>query len=146
MFKKTVAALALTLILALGATTSFAQFPDASQIPAEMLAELKKEPPLAQADIDAYLKLMPQLVKGVANEEAFNKLLADAGLSQARFTMATSKISLAQAMAMGVTLDQINAAQLPDEMKPTDADVELVKKNKEKLDAMTMQMQMPAAQ
>ena len=141
MFKKTVAALALTLILALGASTSFAQMPGMGQIPPEALEELKKEPPLAQADIDAYLKLMPKLMKGVASEDEFNKLLTEVGLSQTRFAMATSKISLAQALALGATLDQFNAAQLPDEMKPTDADVALVKKNSDKLNALTMQMQ-----
>ncbi|MDR3038435.1 MAG: hypothetical protein LBV21_03965 [Candidatus Adiutrix sp.] len=143
MFKKFVAGLILSSCLwAVGPAA--AQMPPMGQLPPEMLELLKKEPPLAQADVDNYLKIMPQLIQ-VKDPAALPKLYADSGLTEIRLGLITAKINLGLALASGVTAQQINLDQVPEPMRPTDQEVELVKKNQAKIQAATMQMQPPAA-
>lgn len=141
MIKKTVTALALAMILVLGASSAFAQLPNFGAIPPEAMKELANEPPMTQADIDIYLKVLPELGKAMQDPSAVEKIQKSSGLSEARLGLVLTKVSLAQAMSLGMTLEQLNAGSLPDAMKPTDADVELVKKNMDKINEAMVQMQ-----
>jgi len=145
MIKKTITALTLALMLTLGATFAFAQMPDFGQISPESLKELEKEAAMTQADVDAYIKILPNLGKAMSDPNAMAAMVKESGLSEARLGMVMTKVSLAQALAMGMTMEQLNsslnAGQIPEVMKPTDADVALVKNNMEKINTAMMQMQ-----
>lgn len=140
MLKKIVVSLTLALVLALGASASFAQAPDPGQLPPEAIKEMEKEGPLTQADIDAYMKIFPQMAKGMASAEEFEKVVADSGLSQTRLGLVMAKVGLGQALAMGATTEQLNLSAVPEVMRPSDAEVELVKNNMDKLMALMTQM------
>jgi len=140
MLKKIVATLALGLMLALTAFPALAQVPGASSIPPEVLQALKDEKPLSQADIDAYIKIMPEMPKTMSDPAALVKAYEAAGLSEVRFSYIVSKISLGQAMLMGATAEQLNLNQLPEALRPTEAETALIKNNMDALNKAAMEM------
>lgn len=140
MFKKISIALTLAMLLALGANFAQAQMPNVGQIPPEAIAELAKESPMTQADVDVYIKILPQLAKAATDPSAAANIQKASGLSDIRLGMIMTKISLAQAVNMGMTLDQLNVDQLPEAMRPTEDDIALVKTNMDKINAAMMQM------
>ena len=128
MLKKTL----LTLTLALGLVafgSSLAQAQTAGPIPPEVLAALAKEPPISQADLDAYLKALPQMLKAMTDEAAAAEMLKTAGMTDMRFSYVAAKINLAMNLAAGATPEQLGMSQIPDVIKPTQAEQDLVKKN-----------------
>ena len=140
MTRKTVFALTLLLALALCSSLALAQLPPAGAIPPEVEAAMKKEPPLAQADIDAYLKIMPQLGPVVSDPAAIAKLYEGAGLTEIRFGYLSTKIGLGLALAQGATAEQLGIANLPAVLKPSEAEIALVKTNAAKLMEASMAM------
>ncbi|UQZ89033.1 hypothetical protein C4J81_07400 [Deltaproteobacteria bacterium Smac51] len=140
MIRKTLAVALGLMMLTLSANVALAQIPGGASIPPEVLDALKSEPPLSQADVDAYLKIMPDMPKAMSDPSALVKAYEAAGLSEVRFSYIVSKIALAQAMNMGATAEQLNINQLPDVLRPTDADKELVKKNMDALNKAAMEM------
>lgn len=145
MIKKIVIVLTLALMLTLGATLSFAQMQNFGQISPEAIEELKKEPAMTQADVAAYIKILPDLGKAMTDQNVMAAMVKDSGLSEARLGMVMTKVSLAQALTMGMTMEQLNtnlnAGQIPEVMKPTDADIALVRNNMEEINAAMLQMQ-----
>lgn len=136
MLKKIIASLALALVLALGAPASFAQMSGLEQVPPEDLKEFEKQGPLAQADIDAYLIIFPQVVnmgKGLSSPEEFEKTLASAGMGPERLALIMPKIGLALGLAMGATPEQLNLSSINQVFHPSEAEVELVKNNIDKI-------------
>lgn len=140
MIRKTILSIALGLLVALTASVAIAQVPGAAQIPPEVLEALQKEPPLSQADVDAYLKIMPEMPKAMSDPNALVKAYEAAGLTEVRFSYIVSKIALAQAMNMGAKASDLQLDQLPEVLRPTDADVALVKKNMDALNKAAMEM------
>ncbi len=134
MIKKIAAAL-LVLTLIISAATVLAQMAPnaAAAIPPEVLEALAKEPPLTQADVEAYLKIMPEMPKAMNDPSILIKAYEGAGLTEVRFSYVVSKIALAQAMSMGASAEQLGLDRLPEVLRPTEADRELVNKNKEAL-------------
>lgn len=136
MLKKIVVSLTLALVLALGASASFAQLPNLGQLPPEDLKEFEKEGPLTQADIDAYIIVFPQVAsggKGLSGPEEFEKMLTSAGMGPERLALVMPKVGLAMGLAMGVTPEQLNLSSIHKVFHPSDAEVELVKNNIDKL-------------
>lgn len=132
MLKKIVVSLTLALVLTLGASASFAQLPNLGQLPPEDLKEFEKEGPLTQADIDAYIIIFPQVAsgdKGLSGPEEFEKMLTSAGMGPERLALVMPKVGL----AMGVTPEQLNLSSIHKVFHPSDAEVELVKNNIDKL-------------
>lgn len=140
MLKKTLLTLSMALVLAFVATSSFAQMPGAGQIPPEMVEAFAKEKPLTQADVDAYIKMMPELAKAGGNPEAATKVYKDAGLSEIRFSYIMTKVSLGMSLGMGMTAEQLGLGDMPEAILPNKEEIELVKKNQEKVQAALMQM------
>jgi|GEM_PF-2177710 len=140
MFKKVVLTWALALGLALTPVLALAQAPAAGTLPPEVAAALAKEKPLTQADIDAYLKILPQLGAVAQDNSAVAKLYQDAGFTELRFNYAVGKIGLGMALAAGATNEQMGMEQIPEVLRPSDAEVALVKKNIDKLQAAAMEM------
>lgn len=141
MYRKILLTLALALSLALASTLALAQMsPMGAALPQEMASALEKEKPLSQADIDAYVKLLPKMGVAATDPAALAKLYEGAGLSEVRFTYISSKVGLGMALAAGATADQLNLNQMPEVLRPTDEEVALVKKNLSELQKAAMEM------
>lgn len=142
MYRKIFLTLTLALTLALMSTLALAQAPPMAnvELPPEMAAALAKEKALTQADIDAYIKVLPKTSAVAQDPAAVAKLYQEAGLNETRLTYVASKIGLGMALAAGATPEQINLNQMPEVLRPTDAEVALVKKNIQNLQNATMEM------
>ncbi len=140
MFRKALLAMVMVMGLVLSASLAIAQAPAAGTIPPEALAALQKEKPLAQADVDSYVKIMPQMAKVMSDPAAIAKLYEGAGLSEVRFSLISAKIGLGMALASGATAEQINLNQIPEVLRPSATEIDLVKKNLDKLQKAAMEM------
>lgn len=131
MVKKVLFALCLAL---LSASASLAQVPDGELSP-EMLELLAKEPPLTQADIDAFITVIPQLaaLEEEADEDSASAIWEAAGLTKSRTAFIFSRISIAMLIAEGTPAEFLDSLDIPGVMKPDQGDVELVVKNREAL-------------
>lgn len=134
-------ALVLTLALAVMAAPALAQAPAGGMtVPPEIAAALAKEKPLSQADIDVYLKKMPEAPKYMKSQEEMAKFAKSTGLSESRYFFVFSKIPLAMSLAAGMPADAMGINQLPEILRPTEADIALVKKNAEPLQKVMMEL------
>lgn len=141
MYRKILLTLALAFTLALSSTLALAQAPPtAAALPADIAAAMEKEKPLAQADIDAYLKILPKMGAVAQDPAAVAKLYEGAGLSEVRFSYISAKVGLGMALAAGATAQQLNMEQMPEVLRPTDEEVALVKKNLSALQKAAMEM------
>ena len=96
------------------------------------LAAMANEPPLTQADIDTFMKMLPKIEEAGNSPEAIFKLYQDNGVSPQRFAMIGSKMTVGLMMAQGVTREQVVASgQFLEFMIPSDAEVAIVKNNME---------------
>jgi hypothetical protein len=130
MIKKILLILTLAaLMTAAWAALAAAQSPF-DQIPADVLEQMAKEPPLAQADVDAYIAILPDLGKVMADPAALVKLYEGAGLTESRFSVVVPKISfvLAEIQAGSAVVDY---EALPEFLRPSAAEAAVVKQNSE---------------
>ena len=113
---------------------AFAGAPTEAQeqaIAAEM-AKMANEPPLTQADIDTFMKMLPKVEEVGNDPEAIFKLYQDNGVSPQRFAMIGTKMTVGMMMAQGVTREQVAASgQFLDFMIPSDDEIAIVKNNME---------------
>lgn len=132
MFKKIVPALALVLSLALLAVSAPAQaqlFADEE----EAKQAFAKEKPLTQADIDLFIKMAPR-VFATENPNEGAKFFKEAGLTDTRGAYIMTKVSLAMMQIEGESNSANIMAGVPEPMRPTKAEMELVTKNRAALD------------
>lgn len=109
---------------------------------AQAMAALAQQPPLSQADLDAFVKMVPEISKVMNDPNAIMKLYQDNGVSPERFALVSSKITIGFMMNQGMTKDQILATgQVPEVMIPNDAELALIKKSQ---DALGKALGMPA--
>ena len=147
MFKKTMLILTLALSLTtLGAALAQAQTPGGAAIPPEMLEALAKEKPMAQADIDGYIKAMPVMVKAMTDQNAAAEMFKAAGMTEVRFSYVAAKVGLGMALASGATPEQMQMDQIPEIIRPSKADIDLVKKNMDALQKAAADMAKAMAQ
>ncbi|MDR0882488.1 MAG: hypothetical protein LBP55_08095 [Candidatus Adiutrix sp.] len=132
MFQKLLLTLALMLLLAPGYLSAQDKAADESSeaYTAEELAKLAKEPPLTQADIDAFIKLAAAPEN---DAQAAEKALANSGLSELRMTFVLTKVALGMMIAAGAPSEMILADQVPLVLQPTGPEIELIRKNLDKL-------------
>ena len=130
MIKKYVLA-ALALIVMLTAVPALAQSEAADDLTPEIIAALKKEPPLSQADIDTFIRIMPEMSKVAEKDPAEAvKIYEKAGLTENRFGLIFSKVTLGMFVAGGIPKEALVSGQdVPEVLVPSDAEVELIKKN-----------------
>ena len=107
----------------------------------EMAAAFAKEPPLTQKDINAFIKFAPEMQlkdDGTVNTSPITR----AGLSEMRGSYVMIKLPFAYAMAadpdQGAMLMQLT--QAPASLKPSTAEINLIKKN---FDALSKAMGVP---
>lgn len=134
----TLSSLALFLILTLTEVGHAGQLPSAiPQLPPEMLAEFAKEPALTQADLDEYIRLMPQLAKVGGDPEAALEILSQSDLSPNRVGLVGYKIAVSMpAILLGGQIDP----KLPKELRPSGAELKLIENNIPNLMKSTMGM------
>jgi len=136
MFKKMMLILTAALSLAAFSAPAFAQAP--GQVPAEMIEAFKKQAPLAQKDIDSYIKIMGQMAAVQADPSKAADIYKAEGWDEIRVSYVATKISLAQVLETGATLEQLGMKDVPEVMLPTKAEIELVKKNQGALQKAAM--------
>lgn len=129
--------LTLTLIIILTPVPAWAQSGQSDEITPEIIAALKKEPPLSQSDIDIFVKIMPKMSKVASDNPAEAiKIYEQAGLSELRFGLIFSKATVGLLVASGVPLKAIlTEADMPEVLLPTAREQELIVKNLNALEA-----------
>lgn len=136
MFPKFILTLLLVLTACLcAAPASMAQSNDNVAMVENIFAE---EPPLAQADIDNFLKIGPDMIKAaIANDIAgAAKALQQVDWTEKRGSYVTAKISNAYAINLNPEMarSMLESAGMPEFMLPTDSEMALVQKNIAALD------------
>jgi hypothetical protein len=124
------------LFLILGAASpalSSAQGDVHSDIPQSVIEALAGEPPLGQADVDAYIKIMPELTGLLSDPQGAEQLAAGLNLSRIRFSYIVAKVPLAMALASGADPRALGLDSLPRALHPSDLELRLVKDNLEAL-------------
>ena len=120
------------LVLILGVTSpalSSAQGEAHSDIPPAVIDTLAEEPPLGQADVDAYIKIMPELPKLLSDPQGAEQLAASLNLSQIRFSYIVAKVPLAMALSSGADPKALGLDSLPQALRPSGSELSLVKDN-----------------
>jgi hypothetical protein len=104
-----------------------------SNIPQAVIETLDEEPPLSQTDVDAYIKIMPELTKLLNNPHSAEQLAASLNLSQIRFSFIVAKVPLTMALASGADPKILGLDSLPKALRPSDRELRLVKDTLEAL-------------
>lgn len=91
------------------------------------------QPPLTQADIDAYVYLLPRLTgPDPLQSDAAALALRESGLSRQRAAYVGIKVALAEAMVEGfMTPDRLAEENLPSYLQPSAEELSLVSDNLE---------------
>jgi len=132
------------LLLVIGLMAALSVAPMAmAQVPAteaEALAAFAKEGPLTQKDIDNYLKVLPKAQEMAADQAKAAGVLKDAGFTEVRGAYVGAKMGIAMMMVqLGDQADAVlSQQQVPDVLKPSKDEVELVSKNMDKIQKATM--------
>ena len=136
MFKKLLLVFGLMLALSV-APMAMAQMPTTE---AEVIAAFGKEGPLTQKDIDGYLKVMPKAQEAAADPTKAANLYKDAGFTEIRGAYVGAKMGMAMmAVQMGDQADAVMTQNnVPDVLKPSKDEIELVKKNMDKITKAAM--------
>jgi len=124
--------LLILLVLILGAAPpglSPAQEEVHSDIPSAVIETLDKEPPLSQADVDAYIKIMPELPRLLSDPQGAEPLASGLNLSPLRFSYIVAKVPLTMALASGADPKSLGLDSLPRALRPSDRELSLVKDN-----------------
>ena len=105
--------------------------------PAEEAA-LAKEPPLAQADVDAFIAYGPALIKAfnLNDAQTAETVLNRTGWSKTRSSYVISKISYGYAVAIQprAAKTMLESAGIPAVLMPSATELELIKQNMPALD------------
>lgn len=99
---------------------------------AAIQAAWAQEPPLEQSDIDNYLGLWPQMMdmaqQGFAKED-FRKIFKQANWSDIHGSYVMAKMNMALILLEAPELEAKFALSMPEGSLPSDAEMELVRKN-----------------
>jgi hypothetical protein len=126
--------LLILILMTVSPALSSAQGEIQSDIPSAIVDTLAAEPPLSQADIDAYIKIMPELARLLSNPQSAEVLAASLNLSQIRFSYITAKVPLTMALVFGADPKELGLEDsLPQALRPSEAESRLVQDNLEAL-------------
>jgi len=125
----------LALIVMFTAVPASAQPGGADEITPEIIEALKKEPPLTQADIDTFIKIMPEMSQAAAKDPAVAvKIYQEAGLTENRFGLIFSRVTLGLLIASGIPRETLLSGQdVPEVLMPGDSELDLISRNMEAL-------------
>ena len=99
---------------------------------AKRIEALTKEPPLTQKDIDTFLSLIPKFHQALSDKAEMGKILHKSGFSVMRFKYVGAKLGIATgAIARGGQQAEtlLTQTQMPGYLRPTAAEMVLVRKN-----------------
>lgn len=137
MLRKFFAAVLLTSFVACGAVFAGTDAELEEQAMAEAMAAMANEPPLTQADIDAFLTMAPQVEEVMNDQDAILKLYQDNNMNPQRFGFVGGRISIGILMAQGITREQLEAVgQFPEFMFPNADEVALINQNLDEIVAI----------
>lgn len=90
---------------------------------------------ITQADIDAYVTVFPKVQAAAMQQDAAATLAAfkEVGFDDIRGAYVFSKIGTAYAISTNPSMAEMVTSQLPDSLKPTQAEIDLVTKNQDKI-------------
>lgn len=130
MRNKTLTALALFLLLAVPARVlAQGESREYGDIPQAVVDSLAKEPPISQADVDAYIKIIPELPKLMSDPQSADGLAAAHQLSQVRFSYIMAKVPLTMAIAAGADPKALGLEELPTLLHPSAEELAVIKAN-----------------
>ncbi|MDR3038630.1 MAG: hypothetical protein LBV21_05010 [Candidatus Adiutrix sp.] len=132
--QKILTGLILTLM---AATPIFAQSApsDHGDIPQAVIETFALEPPISQADVDAYIKIIPELPKLMNDPQSAETIAAAHNLSPVRFSYIMAKVPLTMAIAAGADPKTLGLEALPKVLHPTAPELAVVRTNLEALSA-----------
>lgn len=90
-------------------------------------------PAITQADVDAYIKAIPKIQAAAADTNKMMDAYKEVGWDEISGAYVLSKVGIAYAIAMSPAQADIMTAQLPDSLKPSQAEIDLVIKNQDKI-------------
>lgn len=131
---KTIVA-ALSLLLMLTAAPASAQTGGGDKITPELVAALEKEPPLSQADIDTFIRIMTELSHVAGRDPAeVIEIFNQAGLAENRFSLIYSKMIFGMLMVTGVSRETLMAwPDMSEVLMPGEDEMKLIEANLEAL-------------
>ena len=94
------------------------------------------EPPLTQTDIDNYLKLGPEALKAVENNDipGLSRILKPTGIDQMRAYFFYTKISCGYVMLIAPDMVDSLLSSIPPSGMPNEAELALIEKNLDAID------------
>lgn len=95
----------------------------------EAVAAFKTEPPLSQKDINAYIKIVPELATVGTDQSKVPAILKKVGLSEIRGAYVAAKVGIAMMTIQAGEQAKTMLAQVPEYFHPSPEELELVKKN-----------------
>lgn len=93
----------------------------------------KNQAPITQADVDTYIKVIPQITASAGDEAKLMAIYKDAGWDEWRGAYVLSKVGTAYAISMSPDYAEMMTAQLPDSLKPSQAEIDMVAKSQDKI-------------
>lgn len=91
--------------------------------------------PITQADIDAYAAALPKMQAAAMKQDAnaIYEIYKEAGFDEIRGAYVFSKIGTAYGISTNPSMAEMMTSQLQDSLKPTQAEIDLVAKNQDKI-------------
>lgn len=89
--------------------------------------------PITQADVDAYIKAIPQITANMGDEAKLLAIYKEAGWDEWRGAYVLSKVGTAYAISMAPDQASMMTGQLPASLKPSQAEIDLVSKAQDKI-------------
>lgn len=93
----------------------------------------KNQAPITQADVDAYIKAIPQITASAGDEAKLMNIYKEAGWDEWRGAYVISKVGTAYAISMAPDHAEMMTAQLPDSLKPNKDEIDMVAKAQDKI-------------
>ena len=105
----------------------------ADQVAVDPADPFANQGPISQADVDAYIKAIPQITASAGDEAKLMAIYKEAGWDEWRGAYVISKVGTAYAISMAPAQADMMTAQLPASLKPTQAEIDMVAKAQDKI-------------
>lgn len=89
--------------------------------------------PITQADVDAYIKAIPQITASMGDEAKLREIYEEAGWDEWRGAYVLSKVGTAYAISAAPEQAEMMIGQLPASLKPSQDEIDLVAKAQDEI-------------
>ena len=106
--------------------------------------DLAAEPAITQQDIDVFVKNTDKYIQSIKDPTQTERVLSDLGLTEARFVVVSTKLSIGYTILLlnelnqPIPEDEFNS--LPESLRPSDAEMALMKKNQDDIQQAFMKI------